>query len=100
MFCYLIPVDLYLFINGPLPLGRCPSTVSSRALVSFRSRHAHFFASSRKSAALRGGGRVFVYAVQAFPAMEAEIGVQKAIHNNSVLIHRPSFCLTILVNSL
>jgi hypothetical protein len=42
-----------------------------RALISFRSRNTPFSASSRKSAALRGG--VLVYAAQAIPPIDAEI---------------------------
>jgi hypothetical protein len=49
----------------------CPSTVSLRALISFRSRNEQFSASSRKSRALRGG--VLVYAAQAIPPIDAEI---------------------------
>jgi hypothetical protein len=45
--------------------------VSLRALISFRSRNEQFSASSRKSAALRGG--VLVYVAQAIPPIDAEI---------------------------
>jgi hypothetical protein len=42
-----------------------------KPLISFRSRNVQFSASSRKSAALRGG--VLVYAAQAIPPIDAEI---------------------------
>jgi hypothetical protein len=42
-----------------------------QAVVSFRSRNVQFPASSRKSAALRGG--ILLYAAQAIPPIDAEI---------------------------
>jgi hypothetical protein len=50
---------------------QCASTVSLRALVSFRSRNVQYSASSRKSAALRGGVRV--YTAQGIPPIDVEI---------------------------
>jgi hypothetical protein len=52
-------------------LSEFSSTVSLKALISFRSRNVQFSASSRKSAALRGG--ILLYAAQAMPPIEAEI---------------------------
>jgi hypothetical protein len=64
-----------VFINRaplcPVKFIWCPSTVSLRALVSFRSRNVQFSASSRKSVELRGGA--LVYAAQAIPPIDAEI---------------------------
>ena len=51
----------------------CPSTVSLGALIRFRSRNEPFSASSRESAALRGG--VLVYAAQAIPQTCRAFGV-------------------------